>query len=94
MIDFVKKDSCDELTVATEAGILYQMQKEVPLKMLIPAPTFEDNRCACSECPYMKMNTVEKLYECLVNETPEIHIDETIRIPATLALKKMLALSN
>jgi len=94
MIEFVKQDPCNEFIVATEAGILYQMRKEVPGKTLIPAPAFEDNMCACSECPYMKMNTIEKLYDCLVNETPEMHVDESIRIPATLSLKRMLALSS
>lgn len=66
------------------------MQKEVPHKMLIPAPAFEDNTCACSECPYMKMNTLEKLEACLRNEIPEITIPENIRIKAADALCAML----
>jgi quinolinate synthase len=80
--------------VATEAGILHQMHKEVPDKKLIPAPAFEDNSCACSECPYMKMNTLEKLYNCLLLETPEVKVQDAIRVQATKALNRMLVLSN
>lgn len=94
MIDFVKKDPCQEFIVATEAGILHQMKKEVPNKLLIPAPSYEDNTCACSECPYMKMNTMEKLYECLLTEEPEIQVDEQVRLKAGNALQKMLNLSS
>lgn len=94
MIDFVKKDSCQEYIVATEAGILHQMQKEVPDKLLIPAPSREDNTCACSECPYMKMNTMEKLYQCLLTEQPEVHVPEPVRLKAVKALHNMLTLSN
>jgi quinolinate synthase len=93
MIDFVKQDHSDEFIVATEAGILHQMSKEVPQKTLMPAPAFEDNVCACSECPYMKMNTLEKLYDCLLNEKPEVHIKEEIRQQAARALERMLKLS-
>ncbi|MEZ4945066.1 MAG: quinolinate synthase NadA [Cyclobacteriaceae bacterium] len=90
MIDFVKRDHHQQYIVATEAGILYQMQKEVPHKVLIPAPAFEDNTCACSECPYMKMNTLEKLELCLIDETPEISVPENIRKKAAAALRAML----
>lgn len=93
MIDFVKQDQCEEFIVATEAGILHQMRKEVPHKTLIPAPAFEDNACACSECPYMKMNTLEKLYDCLLDEKPEVYIKEEIRQQAARALERMLKLS-
>jgi quinolinate synthase len=92
MIDFVKQDQRDEFIVATEAGILHQMSKEVPRKTLMPAPAFDDNVCACSECPYMKMNTVEKLHHCLQNEKPEITVDETVRIKAKIAIDRMLQL--
>lgn len=93
MIDFVKQDQCEEFIVATEAGILHQMRKEVPHKTLIPAPAFEDNACACSECPYMKMNTLEKLYDCLLDEKPKVYIKEEIRQQAARALERMLKLS-
>jgi quinolinate synthase len=94
MIDFVKLDSCNEFIVATEAGILHQMQKAVPNKLLIPAPSYEDNTCACSECPYMKMNTLEKLHKCLLNETPEVTIDDSIRLKAVKSLTRMLQISS
>lgn len=94
MIDFVKRDSHQQYIVATEAGILYQMQKEVPHKILIPAPAFEDNTCACSECPYMKMNTLEKLENCLQTEKPEIFVHESVRRKAVNALNAMLDLSG
>jgi quinolinate synthase len=93
MIDFVKQYQGDEFIVATEAGILHQMRKEAPHKTLIPAPALDDNVCACSECPYMKMNTLEKLYSCLQTEKPEITVDETVRIKAKMALDRMLQLS-
>ena len=62
LINFVKNDSRQSFIVATESGILHQMHKEVPDKKLIAAPVFENNTCACSECGYMRMNTLEKLY--------------------------------
>jgi quinolinate synthase len=94
MIDFVKHDHHQQYIVATEAGILYQMQKEVPHKILIPAPAFEDNTCACSECPYMKMNTLEKLESCLINESPEIAVPVNIRTKAAGALSAMLDVTS
>ncbi len=94
MIEFVKKSPSQKFIVATEAGILHQMKKEVPSKTLLPAPTFEDNACACSECPYMKMNTLEKLYQCLLTEEPQVQVNEPVRKKAEGALRKMLALSN
>jgi quinolinate synthase len=93
MIDFVKKDDGKEFIVATEAGILYQMRKEVPHKTLIPAPSYEDNACACSECPYMKMNTLEKLRDCLLQEIPEIQVKEETRVKAAMSLDRMLRFS-
>lgn len=94
MIDFVKNDRGDEYIVATEAGILHQMKKEVPDKLLIAAPVYENNQCACSECSYMKLNTLQKLYQCLLTESPEIVVEETTRVKAERALKKMLLLSK
>lgn len=91
MIDFVRHDSSDEFIVATEAGIMHQMRKEAPNKTILPAPSIEDNTCACSECPYMKMNTLQKLHACLQNETPEIDVPDEIRVRAAKALERMLA---
>jgi quinolinate synthase len=94
MIDYVKSNPSEKFIVATEAGILHKMQQEVPHKILIPAPSKEDNTCACSECGYMKMNTLQKVYDCLLNETPEITVPENIRIKALIPIERMLELSK
>ncbi len=94
MINFVKKDEANEYIIATEAGILHQMQIEVPNKSLIPAPAKEDNTCACSECAFMKLNTLKKLYLCLKYELPEITISEDIRIKALKPIQRMLDISK
>lgn len=93
MINYVKSSPNDKFIVATEAGILYKMHQEVPNKILIPAPSQEDNTCACSECGFMKMNTLQKVYDCLRNEAPEITISEEIRIKALIPIERMLELS-
>ncbi|MDP2687457.1 MAG: quinolinate synthase NadA [Aequorivita sp.] len=94
MIDYVKKHPSEKFIVATEAGILHKMQQEVPQAILIPAPAEEDNTCACSECAFMKMNTLQKLYNCLLNETPQIEVSEVIRKKAILPIERMLELSK
>jgi quinolinate synthase len=94
MIEFVKTDPCKKFIVATEAGILHKMQQEVPDKILIPAPAEEDNTCACSECPYMKMNTLQKVYDCLLNESPEISVPADIMKKALIPIERMLELSK
>jgi len=94
LINFVKCDDANDYIVATEVGILHQMQKEVPGKNLIPAPTLEDNNCACSECESMKMNTLWKLYKCLKNESPEVTVPEETRRKAIQPIQKMLELSH
>ena len=93
MINYVKEHADQKFIVATEAGILHKMQQEVPNTELVPAPSKEDNTCACSECHFMKMNTMEKLYNCLLNESPEINIPESIRIQALKPIERMLDLS-
>ena len=93
IINFIKTDPASVFIVATEAGILHELAKAVPDKTLIPAPTTEDNSCACSECAFMKMNTLEKLYLCLKNESPEMLITEELRIEALKPIKRMLELS-
>ena len=93
ILNYIKNDSADIFIVATEAGILHQLSKEVPHKTLIPAPSHEDNTCACSECAFMKVNTLEKLYLCLKNESPEIKISEELRLKALKPIEKMLELS-
>lgn len=81
-----------QFIVATEAGILHQMQRENPDKEFIPAPP-EDSTCACNECFYMKMNTLHKLYMCLKNERPEILVDEATRVKAVKPIERMLEIS-
>jgi quinolinate synthase len=94
MIDYVKQSPKSKFIIATEAGILYKMQEEVPNKTLIPAPSFENNTCACSECGYMKLNTLQKVYDCLVNETPEVVVPKQIAKKALVPIKRMLELSK
>jgi quinolinate synthase len=94
MINFVKNDSSTKYIVATEAGILHKMQQAVPEKTLIPAPSNENNTCACSECGFMKMNTMQKVYDCLLNESPEIVVSKTIQKKALVPIKRMLDLSK
>lgn len=93
IINFIKTDPAAVFIVATEAGILHELSKAVPDKTLIPAPTTEDNSCACSECAFMKMNTLEKLYLCLKNERPEMQIKDELRTKALKPIKRMLELS-
>ena len=79
--------------VVTEAGIMHELKKRNPNKIFIPAPP-EDAECACNECSYMKINTLEKLYLCLKNETPEIIIEEEIRKKAVRPINRMLEISE
>ncbi len=94
MINYVKEHPTEEFIVATEAGILHEMQKVVPNTKLIAAPANEDNTCACSECGYMKVNTLEKLYNCMDKETPEIFVDEDVRVKALVPIERMLEISK
>lgn len=93
MLNYVKNDHGKEYIVATEAGILHQMLKDVPGKKIFPAPVYEDNTCSCSECPYMKLNTLKKLYLCLKYEKPEVVINEEIRLKALKPIDRMLRIS-
>ena len=92
LLNYTIKDSCNEFIVVTETGILHQMQKESPYKTFIAAPP--DNMCACNDCPYMKLNTLEKLYLCMEYEQPEIIMDETIRVAAKKPIERMLEISR
>lgn len=92
IIKFATKSDNNKFIVATEAGILHQMRMDNPDKEFIPAPP-EDSTCACNDCFYMKMNTLEKLYLCLKNETPEIVVDEELRVKAVRPIEKMLEIS-
>lgn len=91
LLKFTEKDEGREFIVATETGILHQMQKNSPDKIFIPAPP--DNSCACNDCPHMKLNTLEKLYLCMEYESPELTMDEDLRIAALKPIRRMLEIS-
>ena len=93
MINYVKESDQNIFIVATEAGILHKMQQDNPEKTLIPAPAKEDNTCACSECAFMKLNTLEKLYNCLRDESPEVKLEKHIIEKALIPIQRMLALN-
>lgn len=92
LLKYTKSDSSQAYIVATEPGILHQMQIESPEKTFIPAPP--NNACACNECPHMKLNTLEKLYLCLQYETPELTMDEDLRLAALKPIDRMLEISK
>ena len=91
LLKYSTNTECNEFIVATETGILYQMQKNAPLKTFIPAPP--NNSCACNDCPHMKLNTLEKLYLCMKYELPEIIMEESLRLAAKKPIDKMLEIS-
>ncbi|MBL7982571.1 MAG: quinolinate synthase NadA [Flavobacteriales bacterium] len=92
LLEFVQRDNGQRFIVATEVGILHRMRAAVPQKELIPAPVHADNACACSECPYMKLNTLEKVRDALRDGCPEVVLPENVRLGAERALRRMLAL--
>jgi quinolinate synthase len=91
LLKFTQSDPSQEYIVATETGILHQMIKANPKKTFIPAPP--DNACACNDCPHMKRNTLEKLYLCMEYETPEIIMEEELRLRAKKPIERMLEIS-
>ncbi len=91
LLKFTVENPSNEFIVATEEGIIYQMQKASPGKKFIPAPP--DANCACNECPYMKLNTMEKLYLCMKDQRPEITLDDEIRLKALHPIQRMLEMS-
>ena len=93
MLNHVQQSEHTKFIVATEVGILHEMQKKCPNKQFIPAPSKENNTCACSECAYMRVNTLEKLLLCLKNETPTIELTDRLIKEAVKPIHKMLALS-
>ena len=92
LLKYIETDSSNSYIVATESGIIHQMQKSCPEKIFIPAPV-EDETCACSECAFMKLNTLEKLYNCLVNESPQIKLNRDLINKSRVSIDRMLALS-
>jgi quinolinate synthase len=91
LLKFVEKDPAPSFIVATESGILHQMQLKCPGKTFIPAPP--NNMCACNECPHMKRNTLEKLYLCMKYELPEVTIPDDIIRAARKSIERMLEIS-
>ena len=85
------ENEATEFIVATEVGIIHQMQKRSPHKTFIPAPP--DNTCACNECPHMKRNTLEKLYLCMEHEQPEIILPEWVIEQGRSSIDRMLEIS-
>ena len=92
LLKYTQTDSAQEYIVATETGILHQMMKASPEKTFIPAPP--NNSCACNDCPHMKLNTLEKLYLCMEYETPEIIMEEELRLAAKKPIDRMLEISK
>ena len=92
LLNFATASDKKEFLVATESGILHEMQKKNPDKHFIPVPP-NDSTCACNECNFMRLNTLEKVYQCLLNESPEILVEEKIRQKAVKPILRMLELS-
>lgn len=94
MINYIENSDSEKFIVGTEVGLLHELGKRVPHKTLIPLPINEDNTCACSECAFMKVNTLEKVYNCLLNEAPEIQVDSSIFDRAKVPIVKMIDFSQ
>jgi len=92
LLNYATDSDKNSFLVATESGILHEMQKRNPDKEFIPVPP-NDSTCACNECNFMRLNTLEKLYNCLKDETPEILVDEEIRVKAVKPILRMLEMS-
>jgi quinolinate synthase len=91
LLKYAQQSTCREFIVATEPGIIHQMEKQAPDKRFIPAPP--TNNCACNECPYMRLNTLEKLYLAMKNRTPEVTLPKETRIAALRPIQRMLEMS-
>jgi quinolinate synthase len=91
LLNYTQQSSADTFIVATESGILHQMQKQNPLKHYIPAPP--TGTCACNECPYMRLNTLEKVYWAMKRRSPEVTVSEQTRIAALKPIQRMLDMS-
>jgi quinolinate synthase len=94
LLEFTIQSPHMEFIVATEAGIIHEMQKRSPHKTFIAAPPNEEKHCACNECPYMKLNTLEKVYLAMKQRTPEITMSEDLRVRALKPIERMLELST
>ena len=90
LLEYAKNSDAGEFIVATECGILHQMRKDCPEKTFIPAPPDDATTCGCNDCSFMKLNTLEKLYCCLRDETPEITVDPALAEAALRPIERML----
>ena len=93
LLNYATNSQETEFLVATESGIIHQMQKQNPNKVFIPVPPV-DSTCGCNDCKYMRLNSLEKLYLCLKTEQPEILVDEALRVKAVKPIERMLELSK
>lgn len=93
LLNFVIRDAGNSYIVATESGILHQMRKACPDKLFLAGPP-KDSTCGCSDCSYMKLNTMKKLYTCIKYELPEITVNEEIRMKAEKSIRRMLEISE
>ncbi len=95
LLDHTIKSSAKRFIIATESGILFEMQRACPDKEFIPVPpeVTEGVGCSCNECEYMRMNTLEKVYNCLLNESPEMQVPQEIAEKAISSIQRMLAMS-
>lgn len=93
LLNYATSSQDTEFLVATESGIIHQMQKQNPKKVFIPVPPV-DSTCGCNDCKYMRLNSLEKLYLCLKTEQPEILVDESLRVKAVKPIERMLELSK
>ncbi|MCE2684685.1 MAG: quinolinate synthase NadA [Verrucomicrobiae bacterium] len=91
MVEWSRQQKADTLIVTTESGMIHRLRREVPNKTFVAAPT---DRCACNECRFMKMNTLQKVRDCLKNGTPEITLPEAVRVAAEVPLRRMLEWSR
>ena len=91
LLKYVQTDAARSFIVATEPGILHQMERAAPGKTFIPAPP--EGNCACNECPFMRLNTMDKLHRCLRDLEPRVEMDEELRLRAKVPIDRMLALS-
>lgn len=92
LLNYSSKSDCNEFIVATESGIIHEMKKKSPDKLFIPAPP-NDSTCACNECSFMRLNSLEKLYNCLKYELPEVTVQEEVRLKAVSSIHRMLDIS-
>jgi quinolinate synthase len=91
MVSYCRNSAADAFVIVTEEGMLHRLRREIPGKTFIPGPT---DHCACAECRYMKLNTLEKLYLCLRDLKPEILLEEGLRAKAEKSVRRMLELSK